>query len=144
MGEEGDDRVWDGWMASPTQNMSLGKHQELVMDRKAWNASVHGVSESRRRLSDWTELNLYTIKLIHFKRSVAFCTFTVMCSYHHNPVLEHFHLHKEKSCRVLRVTLLSYPNARLLQIYFLSLICLLWTFQINGIRHSLMYIASFT
>ena len=33
-------------------NMSLGKFQELVMDREAWSAEVHGVTKSRTRLSD--------------------------------------------------------------------------------------------
>ena len=40
-----------------SMDMGLGGLQELVMDREAWCASVHGVTKNRTRLSDWIELN---------------------------------------------------------------------------------------
>ena len=44
----------DGWMASLTDSMDmgLGGLRELVMDREAWHAAIHGVTKSRTRLSD--------------------------------------------------------------------------------------------
>ena len=54
-GGEGDDRGWDGWMASPTRWTWV--QVELVMDREAWHAAIHGVTRSRTWLNDWTELN---------------------------------------------------------------------------------------
>ena len=45
-------RWWDG--ITDSTDMNLGKLQEMVKDREAWRAAVHGVTKSRTRLSDWT------------------------------------------------------------------------------------------
>ena len=56
------------WLDGITDSMDMGLAElwELVMDREAWCATIHGVSKSRTQLSDWTELN-WVIFRLHFK-----------------------------------------------------------------------------
>ena len=47
--------------------LNLSELRELVMDREAWRAAIHGVAKSRTRLSDWNELNWTELMMLKLK-----------------------------------------------------------------------------
>ena len=51
-----------------SMDMNLSELRELVMDREAWHAVIHGVAKSRTQLSDWTELNYHATWKYSYKK----------------------------------------------------------------------------
>ena len=65
-----EDEMVDG--VSDLMDMSLSKLQELVIDRETWRATVHGVTKSQTRLSNWTEL-IKALTLSFLKQNIGEC-----------------------------------------------------------------------
>ena len=57
-----------------SMNMSLSKLQELVMEREAWHAAVHGVTKSQTLLRDWTDWHAHRENIIFLSRKFSLAT----------------------------------------------------------------------
>ena len=63
--------IWDGWMASPTQQAWVRKIREIMMNREVWRAAVLGVRKSWTQLSHWTTTKTQCIRGSDSEESVS-------------------------------------------------------------------------
>ena len=84
------------WLDGITDSMdvSLSELREMVMDREAWRAAIHGVEKSWTQLSDWTELNLDVMGHDHQRKNRMFPTLIPTTPLRK----ERYHEYKFKEC----------------------------------------------